>query len=86
VRRKMVNVDEVVELIDEIQEESSLPKNVRNKLDEIIACLKDSQGDEIKLTVDKCVNDLEEVSGDVNIPSYVRTQLWSVVSMLESLE
>ena len=82
----MVGVDEVLEIIEEIMDDSTLPKNIKNKLSEISKVLKDSDGKNLKLKVDKCVNDLDEISSDVNIQPFVRTQIWSVVSMLEALE
>ena len=82
----MVEVKDVVEMVDEIMEETGLPKNIRNKLEEIASELKACEKENLKLKADKCIHDLDDVSSDVNLQPFVRTQLWSVVSMLESLE
>lgn len=80
----MVKVKDVVEVIKEIVEDTTLPKNIKAKLEEIAVELKETK--DVKLKADKCIHELDEVSSDVNLQPFVRTQLWSVVSMLESLE
>lgn len=82
----MVNSQEVVELINEIMEDSSLPKNIKAKLDDINSDLKKTDKKDLKLMADKCIHKLDDASSDVNLQPFVRTQLWSVVSMLESLD
>ena len=80
----MVKVEDVVEVVNEIVEDATLPKNIKIKLEDIVAELKDAK--DVKLKADKCIHELDEISSDVNLQPFVRTQLWSVVSMLEGLE
>ena len=80
----MVKVEDVVEVVNEIVEDTTLPKNIKIKLEEIAIELKDAK--DVKLKADKCIHELDEISSDVNLQPFVRTQLWSVVSMLEGLE
>jgi len=82
----MVKVSDVMETVNEIVEDPTLPKNIKAKLEEITNCLKNANPKEIRLKADKCINDLDDISSDVNIQPFVRTQLWSVVSMLEALD
>ena len=82
----MVHVKDVIETVNEIMEDPSLPKNIKSNLECIINVLKDSKPNDIKLKADKCIHDLDDISSDVNLQPFVRTQLWSVVSMLEALE
>ena len=82
----MVKVNDVLEMVNEIMQDQTLPKNIKANLDCIINVLKDAKAKDIKLKADKCINDLDEISSDVNLQPFVRTQLWSVVSMLEALE
>ncbi|MBN2459534.1 UPF0147 family protein [Candidatus Woesearchaeota archaeon] len=82
----MVKVNDVMDTVKEIMEDSSLPKNIKSKLEEITNCLKSCSSKEVRLRADKCIHDLDEVSSDVNIQPFVRTQIWSLVSMLEALE
>ncbi|MBN2053082.1 UPF0147 family protein [Candidatus Woesearchaeota archaeon] len=82
----MVKTKDVIDTINEIIEDSTLPKNIKTNLECIINVLKDCKSKDLKLKADKCIHDLDEISSDVNLQPFVRTQLWSVVSMLEALE
>ena len=82
----MVKAKDVVEMITEIIEDPTLPKNIKANLECIISVLKDAKTKDLKLKADKCIHDLDEISSDVNLQPFVRTQLWSIVSMLEALE
>ncbi|MBU1704526.1 MAG: UPF0147 family protein [Nanoarchaeota archaeon] len=74
----------VLELIDELNDDSSIPKNVRSKLSEISESIKGGEDDSIK--VHKSLNVLEEITEDSNLQAYTRTQIWNIVSLLESLD
>ena len=82
----MVKVEDVVGLVNEIVEDSTLPRNVKTKLEEISSELKETETKDLRLKADKCIHELDDISSDVNIQPFVRTHIWSVVSMLESLE
>jgi uncharacterized protein (UPF0147 family) len=82
----MVKAKDVMEMINEIIEDPTLPKNIKANLECIINVLKDTKTKDLKLKADKCIHDLDEISSDVNLQPFVRTQLWSIVSMLEALE
>ena len=82
----MVKAKDVMEMINEIIEDPTLPKNIKANLECIINVLKDAKTKDLKLKADKCIHDLDEISSDVNLQPFVRTQLWSIVSMLEALE
>lgn len=82
----MVKVSDVVEMVNEIIDDPSLPKNIKAKLEEIIAELKEVKATDVKLRADKCIHELDDVSSDVNLQPFVRTQIWSIVSMLEALD
>jgi len=83
---EMVKVGDVVEIVNEIVEDPTLPKNIKAKLEEIVAELKETNPKDIRLRADKCIHELDSISSDVNLQPFVRTQLWSIVSMLEALE
>lgn len=82
----MVKVQDVMEMVGEIVEDSTLPRNVKAKLEEIASELKETPPNDVRLKADKCIHELDDISSDVNIQPFVRTQIWSVVSMLESLD
>jgi uncharacterized protein (UPF0147 family) len=75
-------MDDIVEAIKEVQEETSLPKAVRVKLDEIIAIL-EGPGDR-RLKASKVLSELEDLTDNAHLPSFIRTQLWNIASMLEA--
>ena len=72
---------EVVELLSEVKKESSVPKNVRDKIDSTIRLLKEDEDTTIK--VSRALHELEEVADDANLQPFTRTQIWNIVSMLE---
>ena len=82
---KMDDLNQVIELLDELQEDSSVSKNVKMKIQVMKEELQGSSNDNLSLVVNKILSDLEELSSDVNIPMFVRTQIWSVTSLLETL-
>jgi hypothetical protein len=74
----------LIESLEEVKTDSTVPKNVKSKIQEIITVLKDDSL-ELSIKVDKAQAELEEISSDTNIQSFTRTQLWNIVSMLETL-
>lgn len=82
----MTSVQEVVEVITDILDDQGLPKNIKSKLEMMVANLKNSNPKTLRLAVDKSVSELDEICNDTNIQTFTRTQLWGIVSMLEGLE
>lgn len=78
-----MNKEEVIETMNELLTDNTVPKNVKQKLELIIKSLQ-QQGD-LSLQVNKALSILEEISEDVNLQPYTRTQIWNLVSMLETL-
>ena len=76
-------MDDIIEAIREVQEEMTLPKAVRQKLDDIIALL-EGPGDS-RLKASKVLCEIEDLSDNAHLPSFVRTQLWNIASMLETV-
>ena len=77
-------LDSVIVALGDMHDDSSVPRNVRAKIDVMIATLK-QQDSEISTKVNKCLSHLDEISSDVNLQSYTRTQLWNIMSILEKL-
>ena len=78
---KMVDMQEVITALTELEEDNTIPRNVKIKLGEIKSDLQ-GEGDE-KLKVNKALNVLESMSEDSNMQPYTRTQIWNIVSLLE---
>jgi len=81
----MNELSQVIDMLQELQEDSSVSKNVKNKINIMQKELKNTKKEEQSLVVNKILSDLEELSSDVNLPMFVRTQIWSIVSILETL-
>lgn len=82
------NSDQVLEIIqfmDELREDSTVPRNVKAKLETSIEMLK-KENDELKLRIDKVLQVLDDIANDNNAQSYTRSQIWNIVSMLESIK
>ena len=77
-------VSSIVELLTQILEDKTVPKNIRESALKSKESLMDAE-EELSIRVDQAVQFLDEVSEDPNMPIYTRTQIWSIVSMLESL-
>jgi len=75
---------DILEIIKDIRSDSSVPRNVKEVMNEIKKCFENSKS-ELKLKVDEAMPKLEEVSIDPAIPSHTRTQIWNITSVLESL-
>ena len=76
-------VDNVINSLNEIQEDITVPRNVRTKIESVINALKEDT--ELSIKVNKALNGLDETANDVNLQSYTRTQIWNVMSLLEKL-
>ena len=78
-----VDLQSVIDALKELGEDTSVPKNIKARIQEIIAIL--NQKEESSIKVNKSLHLLEEIAEDTNIKSYKRTQLWNVVSLLEKV-
>ncbi len=85
----MVNVDEelkdVCEMMDEIKEDNSIPRNIREGADECREMLLESN-DELDVRIASSIFKLEDLADDPNIPLHGRTLIWNVISELESIK
>jgi uncharacterized protein (UPF0147 family) len=76
--------ESVVSALVELNEDSSVPKNVQDKIIKSIKILSDEK---IALPIQKSkvLAELEELGDDVNLQTDIRTQLFNVVGMLEGV-
>lgn len=77
------NLKEVIGVLSELKEDTSVPKNVKTKIENTIEIL-EGKG-ELSIKVNKALHELDEVADDSNMQPYTRTQIWNIVSMLEKL-
>ncbi|MBI2135973.1 UPF0147 family protein [Candidatus Woesearchaeota archaeon] len=76
-------VEEIISAIKEVQEDSTVPKSIKLKLQKIVEIL--SEDTNISIKVNKTLHELEMIDGDNNTDSFVRTQLMNIASMLENV-
>lgn len=75
---------EVIQTLSQIEQDATIPKNVRDKIHSSILALQ--SGDKsIEVKINRSLQELDEISDDPNVPTYTRTQIWHVVSLLESI-
>jgi len=80
----MTDVIKVIELLSVIEEDTSIPRNVKVKVQLALSTLQNTNGKPIDVLCDKVLQELDEISDDPNLPAHTRTQIWNVVSTLES--
>jgi len=77
-------IQPIIEMINSVLEDSSVPKNIRavlaNAKNRLLA------NEDVTLKVSAAIYLIEPVSEDVNMPAYARTQIWGIMSALESIK
>lgn len=77
-------INDVIETLSRLQEDTTVQKNVKIKVQNIITALKE-KNTEPSIKINEALHQLDEIADDANMQSYTRTQIWNVVSMLEKL-
>jgi uncharacterized protein (UPF0147 family) len=77
----MVDYKPIIELLDRIINDKTIPKNIRAAAENAKNSLNSNDPEEVKIAA--AIHALDEVSNDPNMPVYARTKIWNVVSMLE---
>lgn len=80
-----MNVDEVVSRVDEVLTEHTMPKRVRQTLEDIKKDLKNEE-DDLVVRATSAIYALDGIANDVNIPMHTKTVLWDITGMLETLK
>ncbi|MDE1822799.1 MAG: UPF0147 family protein [Candidatus Micrarchaeota archaeon] len=82
------NFDEIItqikQQIDMLLNDNSVPRNVKNALDEAKKSLEQNSGYSVKASA--ATYKIDEISNDINLPPYARTVIWNVLSLLESIK
>jgi uncharacterized protein len=81
---QVTEMDGIVIGLLEIQDDTSVPRNVRAHIQGIISALKADA--ELSIKLSKALNQLDEITNDVNLQSYTRTSLYNIMSVLEKLQ
>ena len=81
--QQISELDVIVNSLNEVQEDATVPRNVRTQMQNIINNLKADT--ELPIKINKALSQLAEIANDINIQSYTRTQIWNLISVLEKL-
>jgi len=73
----------MINSLNEIQQDLTVPRNVRTKIEGIVNTLREDS--ELLIKVNRALNDLDDIASDVNLQAYTRAQIWNVMSVLEKL-
>jgi len=77
-------INSAITTLNELKEETTTPKNIKEKIQNIISILQNTE-DETSIKKSKALEILEQISNENNIQPFLRTQIWNVVSILETL-
>ena len=77
-----MDVETIKKLLDEINDDRSVPRNIRTSVQEAKESLNDVSQD-MEIRISNAISVLDSISNDQNLPIYTRTQIWNLVSMLE---
>jgi hypothetical protein len=79
----MIEMKPIFDLLEQIINDRTVPKNIRAAAQESKNVLNDGkEADEVKIST--AIHILDDIINDPNMPMYTRTQIWNIVSMLES--
>ncbi|MBU1976219.1 MAG: UPF0147 family protein [Nanoarchaeota archaeon] len=73
----------VIYALDELRNDTGVPKSIKSKIGEMINALSNSGNDD-SILVNKLLNELDDISTDINLQPFVRTQIFNISGMLET--
>jgi len=77
-------LENVIQFLGELKDDSSVPKNVKESIVNIINILNEKV--DLSIRVNKALHELDDISNDPNLQPYTRMQIWNLVSMLEKIK
>lgn len=77
-------INDALESLSIIESDTSVPKNVRQKIKTTISILSANDGNNLSLNISKSIQELSDVAEDPDIEQHIKMQVWTVVSLLES--
>ena len=80
----MKGLEPVVELLKEMTEDRTIPRNVRRVAERGKQILLDEKSS-LELRVSSVIQLFDETTNDPNLPIHARTRIWNVLSLLEQV-
>lgn len=75
-------MDDAIEIMQEIIEDRTVPRNIRLKIEEAILKVKENNN----TTLSEAIYLLDDISNDINMPEHTRTDIWHVISLVEDMK
>ena len=76
---------QVMDVLDQIAEDTSVPRNIRRGSAEAKARLA-KKNEALDLRVTSAIMIMDDLANDPNIPLHGRTLIWNVISQLETVK
>jgi hypothetical protein len=73
-----------IELLDQIINDRTVPKNIRRVVEESKNSLND-ENMQPEVRISTAIHLLDEIINDPNMPLYTRTKIWNIMSILEQI-
>jgi hypothetical protein len=83
--RMQDKIKQVAEVLNQVIEDTSVPRNIRRSAEEARATLLNEKED-VGVRISSAIYILEEISNDRNLPIHARTVIWNVASELETIK
>ena len=77
-------LSDIIEMVDGIISDNSVPKNIRKTLSDAKIRLEGEE--ELTVRVSAAIYLIESISEDINMPPHARMQIWAIMSALESIK
>lgn len=77
-------INACIQMLQQIMEDSTIPRNIRRVADETKNVLSDNSKT-IGLRAATAISIIDEISNDPNMPVHARTRIWELVSQLETI-
>lgn len=78
-----MNLENALDLLEELAQDHSVPRNIRTILTEIKVSLEAKDGPEMAVRIDSALQKIEDMSLDTNLTSFARMQIFNLTSLLE---
>lgn len=78
-------IDQIGQGLDMLQEDSSVPRNIRRGAEDAKKFLND-KSQPLDVRKASAINILDDLANDPNIPLHGRTLIWNIMSQLETLQ
>jgi uncharacterized protein (UPF0147 family) len=75
----VILMEEEIEIMEEIMEDTTVPRNIRAKVSQALEKLKQNS----ITTLSEAIYILDDISNDINMPEHTRTDIWHVISLVE---